>query len=157
MEWSTIVPWQQLEQIEQDLIITTALLKIYQYPILREKIAFRGGTVLNKLYFNMPTRYSEDIGLVQVTGEPIGPTIMMLREVMDSWLGTPKRELSVGNATLSYRTVSDSGFPLKLKMVEKLNNKEFKEDIIPLLSGQEKSFKAEDAYQFIAEKILSKL
>lgn len=93
IEWSSVAPWPQLEQIEQDLIITTALLKIYQHPALRGKIAFRGGTALNKLYFNMPTRYSEDIDLVQVTGEPIGQTIMMLREVMDSWLGSPKREL----------------------------------------------------------------
>ena len=38
--WSAIVPWQSIEQIEQDLIITTALLKIYHHPILREHLLF---------------------------------------------------------------------------------------------------------------------
>ena len=85
-----------LEQIEQDLIITTALLKIYQHPILSEKFAFRGGTALNKLYFNPPTRYSEDIDLVQITSEPIGPMITILREIMDPWLGKPKKRDPLG-------------------------------------------------------------
>jgi len=116
VEWGAIVPWQQPEQIEQDLIITTALVKIYQHPMLREKLAFRGGTALNKLYFNPPTRYSEDIDLVQISSEPIGTTITEIRSVMDSWLGNPKREASAGNVTLSYRTTSDNGLPIKLKI-----------------------------------------
>ena len=116
VEWSAVVPWQQMEQIEQDLIISTALLKIYQHSLLREKVAFRGGTALNKLYFIPPSRYSEDIDLVQIVGEPIGPTITMIREIMDPWLGVPKRSASKGLATLTYRMTSDSGFKMKLKI-----------------------------------------
>jgi len=50
-EWSKFVPWQEPRQVEQDLIITKALLQIYKSDILRENLAFRGGTALNKLYF----------------------------------------------------------------------------------------------------------
>ena len=92
------------------------MLKIYQHPILSEKLAFRGGTALNKLYFNPPTRYSEDIDLVQIDKEPIGPMITILREVIDPWLGKPKRARSENLFTLSYRTTSDSNIPLKLKI-----------------------------------------
>ena len=115
--WSAIVPWQYPEQIEQDLIITTALLKIYQHPILSEKFAFRGGTALNKLYFNPPTRYSEDIDLVQITSEPIGPMVTKLREIIDPWRGKPTRAGPSGKLfTLSYRVTSDNNIPLKLKI-----------------------------------------
>lgn len=116
IEWSAVVSWQQIEQIEQDLIISTALLKIYQHPHLRERVAFRGGTALNKLFFSPPSRYSEDIDLVQIIAEPIGPTITMIREIMDPWLGLPKRSASRGLVTLIYRITSDTGFPMKLKI-----------------------------------------
>lgn len=115
-EWSKIVPWQEPRQVEQDLIITNALLKLYTHPHLRLSLAFRGGTALNKLFFNPPTRYSEDIDLVQTTAEPIGITLDGIRECLDSWLGPPKRSFSSIGVTLVYRVLSDEGFPLKLKV-----------------------------------------
>jgi len=115
-EWSKFVPWQELRQVEQDLIITNALLKIYNHDELREKLAFRGGTALNKLFFYPPSRYSEDIDLVQITKGTIGTTIDQLRSVLDSWLGEPKRNYSNERITLLYRVLSDDGFPIKLKI-----------------------------------------
>lgn len=52
IEWAAIVPWAEPRQVEQDLIITSALLKLYGHDILKETFAFRGGTALNKLFFN---------------------------------------------------------------------------------------------------------
>lgn len=122
LEWTKFVPWQEPRQIEQDLIITNALLKIYAQPQLQENLAFRGGTALNKLYFTPPSRYSEDIDLVQTNAEPIGKTIDALREVMDVWLGEPKRSFSAGGVTLTYRTTSEDGFPIRLKL--EINSRE---------------------------------
>ncbi len=51
LEWTAIVPWKEPLQIEQDLLITNALLKLYANPHLKEVLAFRGGTALNKLFF----------------------------------------------------------------------------------------------------------
>lgn len=116
VEWSNQVPWQEVRQVEEDLIITRALIELYSHPILREKLAFRGGTALNKLVFNPPTRYSEDIDLVQITSEPIGKTIDALRSVMDPWLGQPaKRQPSKIGYTLYYINTSEEGIPLRLK------------------------------------------
>ena len=120
--WKSIAPWNSDAQVEQDLIITNALLKLYTHPSLKLSLAFRGGTALNKLFFNPPTRYSEDIDLVQTTAEPIGSTIDAIREVLDSWLGEPKRSFSDGGVTLVYRVLSDEGFPLKLKI--EINSRE---------------------------------
>lgn len=122
LEWSKVVPWQEPRQVEQDLLITNALLKLYTHPHLRLSLAFRGGTALNKLFFNPPTRYSEDIDLVQTTAEPIGITLDAIREVLDAWLGEPKRSFSNGRVTLVYRVLSDEGFPLKIKI--EINSRE---------------------------------
>ena len=115
-EWSKFVPWQEPRQIEQDLIITAALMKIYNHSELKSLLAFRGGTALNKLFFKPPSRYSEDIDLVQIKSAKIGDTIDLLRSVLDSWLGEPKRNYSEGRISLLYKVTSDDGFPIKLKI-----------------------------------------
>ena len=78
IEWSNHVPWQTNEQIEQDLVICRALVEIFNDDFLAERLAFRGGTALHKLYLQPQPRYSEDIDLVQINAEPIKETIMRL-------------------------------------------------------------------------------
>jgi len=139
-EWAKTVPWQEPRQVEQDLIITNALLKLYTHPALKLSLAFRGGTALNKLFFNPPTRYSEDIDLVQTTAEPIGATMDAIRETLDSWLGEPKRSFSDGRVTLVYRVLSDEGFPLKLKI--EINSREH----FSILGFQDYSFTSDSSW-----------
>jgi predicted nucleotidyltransferase component of viral defense system len=87
--WSAEAPWSDLRQVEQDLIICRALCELFNAPALRGKIAFRGGTAINKLLFRQPLRYSEDIDLVQTHAEPIGATIDAIRDAL-AWLGRCK-------------------------------------------------------------------
>jgi predicted nucleotidyltransferase component of viral defense system len=60
--WSAHAPWPDPRQVEQDLIISRALVEIFNDPLLAAELRFRGGTALNKLHFPQPLRYSEDIG-----------------------------------------------------------------------------------------------
>ena len=62
-----------------------ALIAIFSDPLLKESLAFRGGTALYKLHLKPAARYSEDIDLVQVKAEPAGPTMDALRGVLDPW------------------------------------------------------------------------
>ena len=64
--WTTHAPWLTDAQVEQDLILSRALLAIYSDQELSNKLAFRGGTALHKLFINPAGRYSEDIDLVQI-------------------------------------------------------------------------------------------
>ena len=89
-EWRKQAPWVEDFQVEQDLAISRALVAIFDHPVLRESLAFRGGTALAKLHFRPPARYSEDIDLVQIRAEPAGPMMDSLREVLDPWLGKPQ-------------------------------------------------------------------
>ena len=82
-EWRQQAPWTQDAQVEQDLIISRALIEIFSRPILAENLAFRGGTALYKLHLR-PVRYSEDIDLVQIRAGSIGPILDTLREALNS-------------------------------------------------------------------------
>ena len=84
--WSNVVPWVELRQVEQDLIISRAIVDLFSDPFLREQLRFRGGTALNKLHFPAPIRYSEDIDLVRTTAGPIGPVLDRVRERLEPWV-----------------------------------------------------------------------
>lgn len=106
IEWSNQVPWQTNEQVEQDLVMCRALVEIFSDPFLSERLAFRGGTALHKLYLQPQPRYSEDIDLVQIKEEPFGPIIDRLRERL-SFLGEPARKQKEHNNTLIFRFDSE--------------------------------------------------
>lgn len=88
-EWRTEAPWVQDFQVEQDLIISKALVDIFSDPLLNQSLAFRGGTALYKLFLKPPLRYSEDIDLVQIDAGPAGELMDALRAVLNPWLGKP--------------------------------------------------------------------
>ena len=63
--WRQNAPWPSDAQVEQDLVLSRALVEIFNLPLLSRAFAFRGGTALHKLFLPKPARYSEDIDLVQ--------------------------------------------------------------------------------------------
>ena len=81
-EWSEIAPWKANEQVEQDLIICRSLVELFSDGFIAEKLAFRGGTALHKLFLEPQLRYSEDIDLVQISAEPFGPSIDKIRNLL---------------------------------------------------------------------------
>jgi hypothetical protein len=82
-EWRAHAPWVQDIQVEQDLVICRALVAIFSDPLLKEALAFRGGTALYKLHLKPAARYSEDIDLVQIKAGAAGPMMQALRAVLD--------------------------------------------------------------------------
>ena len=115
-EWRQQAPWPSTAQIEQDLIISKALVCLYNNSHIRNALAFRGGTALNKLFLQPPSRYSEDLDFVQIKQEGIGSTIDSIRDVLDNWLGQPKRKLTERGAKLIYRYQSVENATAKLKV-----------------------------------------
>ncbi|MCE3238339.1 MAG: uncharacterized protein K0R24_1320 [Gammaproteobacteria bacterium] len=109
-------PWPSLTMVEQDLIISRALVELYQQPTIKKALVFRGGTALNKIYINPPSRYSEDIDLVQIKAGPIREIVDTIRIVLDPWLGEPKRKLTDRCVKLLYRFQSSENLPARLKI-----------------------------------------
>ncbi len=123
-EWRQFTPWPTDTQVEQDLIISRALVEIFSNSALASSLAFRGGTALHKLYVKPAARYSEDIDLVQIKQEPIGNVLESLRTTLDSWLGPPKREFNEGLAKLVYRVQSEGLPPITMRIKVEINTRE---------------------------------
>lgn len=116
--WRKNANWQTFEQVEQDLIISRALIDLYNHPHIKEALVFRGGTALNKLFIKPASRYSEDIDFVQKNADPIGQTIDAIREVLKPWLGDPKWKITQRSAKLIYKyeTIDRSFAKLKVEI-----------------------------------------
>ena len=121
--WSAKAPWPDARQVEQDLIICRALCDLFNAPALKGKIAFRGGTAINKLLFKQPLRYSEDIDLVQTQAEPIGTTVDAIRDAL-SWLGKCKREQAGHSMHLVFKFTPEADAQATLKLKVEINTRE---------------------------------
>lgn len=122
--WRAEAPWTQDFQVEQDLVISRALVEIFSHPLLAGSLALRGGTALYKLHLKPAPRYSEDIDLVQVRAEPAGPMMNALREVLEPWLGKPQWKQTEGRVTFAYRFDSEDVPPVRLRLKVEANSRE---------------------------------
>ncbi|MYG19306.1 MAG: hypothetical protein F4208_07005 [Gemmatimonadales bacterium] len=78
--WRTRAPWAQDAQVEQDLVLSRALVEIFSHPLLSEGLAMRGGTAIYKLYRHHVTRALFEQDLVAKLSDPrfaadIGPLL----------------------------------------------------------------------------------
>lgn len=116
-EWRGQAPWVEDAQVEQDLVISRALVEMFSNETIHNALAFRGGTALFKIHLPA-ARYSEDIDLVQISAEPAGPVMEALHETLNPWLGEPKYKQTQGRITFNYRFQSEAipSIPLRLKI-----------------------------------------
>lgn len=116
-QWNKQVPWSDNAQVEQDLIISRALVSIFSDEFLASQLAFRGGTALHKLYLSPQPRYSEDIDLVQINPGPIKPIMFRLGEVLDFMPDRVTKQKRYNN-TMLFRMESEipPTVPLRLKI-----------------------------------------
>jgi predicted nucleotidyltransferase component of viral defense system len=115
-DWRQKAPWPRSAMVEQDLVISRALVDLYSKPEIKKALAFRGGTALNKLFFKPAARYSEDLDFVHIRNEPIGETLSHIRLALDPWLGQAKWTQKQGSAKLFYRFNSADNLALRLKI-----------------------------------------
>jgi len=122
-EWRNLVPWQETDMIELDLVLSRALAEIYNDSYLAENLAFRGGTAIHKLFFNPQRRYSEDIDLVQVKSMPIKEIISRLQKRL-TFMGVPYIKQKANNNTVVFKFNSESTPDVVLKLKIEINCRE---------------------------------
>jgi len=123
-EWRTQANWRTNEQVEQDLIISRAIVEIFSDEFLSSSLAFRGGTALHKLYITPQIRYSEDIDLVQIKSEPINPVLKRIREKL-SFLGTKRTvKQHIHNNTMIYRFDTEIPPIVSMRLKIEINTRE---------------------------------
>jgi predicted nucleotidyltransferase component of viral defense system len=123
-EWRERAPWGLDRQVEQDLVISRALVELFSRRPVVEGLAFRGGTALYKLHLTPAARYSKDIDLVQTRPGGIGPILDAIHATLDPWLGTPRWKQTEGRVTLGYRFDSEEVLPVALKLKVEINSRE---------------------------------
>lgn len=114
--WRVHAKWQTLAMVEQDLVISRALVCLFSDPHIKNALVFRGGTALNKFFIKPPARYSEDIDFVQRKTEPIGATIDTIRKLLKPWLNDPKIKITERSTKIVYQYQAIGGLPAKLKI-----------------------------------------
>ncbi len=87
--WRHHAAWATDAQVEQDLLLTRAMIAIYRDRFLSAQVAMRGGTALHKLHLPPAARYSEDIDLVLVGDRPVAHVERALVRVLEPLLGRP--------------------------------------------------------------------
>jgi predicted nucleotidyltransferase component of viral defense system len=122
-KWQMHTPWKAFYQVEQDLVISRALVEIFSDDFLRENLAFRGGTALHKLYLNPAPRYSEDIDLVQIKEGPIKPIMQRLNDVITFFEEPRKTQVKGHGAKALYRFNSEYE-DIRLRLKLEINCKE---------------------------------
>jgi predicted nucleotidyltransferase component of viral defense system len=122
-KWQEHALWKEFSQVEQDLIISRALVEIFSDDFLRENLAFRGGTALHKLYLNPAPRYSEDIDLVQIKEGPIKPIMDRLNEVITFFEEPRKTQVRGHGAKATYRFASEYE-EIRMRLKLEINCKE---------------------------------
>jgi predicted nucleotidyltransferase component of viral defense system len=123
--WSRVVPWVEMRQVEQDLIISRAIVDLFSDPFLHEQLRFRGGTALHKLHFPVPMRFSEDLDLVRTTSGPVGPIVARIREVLEPWLGHATFDQSPVAPKLRFKALAeDIGSSAEIRVKVEINTRE---------------------------------
>jgi len=122
-EWKKFAPWPEDAQVEQDLVIEKTMLELFSDPFLQDRLAFRGGTALHKMFLKPQVRYSEDIDLVQIEAEPIRDTLAAIRKQLD-FLGKPKIKQKTNNNTLIFRFESEIAPVINLRLKIEINCRE---------------------------------
>ena len=118
--WSEQFPWSEPSMVEQDLLISRALVAIFSDEFLASGLAFRGGTALHKLYLSPQPRYSEDIDLVQINPGPIKPIMFRLGEVL-GFLPDRVTKQKRYNNTMLFRMESEVPPTVQLRLKVEIN------------------------------------
>lgn len=149
--WRSRAPWSRDEQVEQDLVLSRAVVELYSDPLIAQGFAFRGGTALYKLHLDSPQRYSEDIDLVQVAAGSIGTSMTAIHERLDPWLGKPRWKQSRGRVTFLYRFDSEARPVTRLRLKVEINTREH----FTALGLQKQRFEVESSWFAGAADVLT--
>ncbi len=122
--WRKHAPWLDDAQVEQDLLLSRAIVEMFTNETIAKQLAFRGGTALHKLFFNPPGRYSEDIDLVQLEAGPIGPLMTAVHDCLDPWMVKPTTKQGEGRVTLLYRFMTEHEPVEKRRLKIEMNTRE---------------------------------
>jgi len=140
--WQEKAPWQNYSQVEQDLVISRAVIEIFSNAFLKEKFLFRGGTALYKLHMKEPARYSDDIDFVMIAKGRIGPVFNEIRKSLTPFLNETSRAQGKTKAVMTYSYESEFPPPPEKVLKIEINY----EENFCILGKEQKIFEVENPW-----------
>ncbi len=120
-EWPATTPWPDPRHVEQD---RSSGERFATSSTIRGSLsAWRSAAGRRSTSSSLPLRYSEDIDLVQVRAEPIGPTVDMIRRVL-SCLGPCRRKAAAHSMHLVFTFAPEADPTTSLKLKVEINARE---------------------------------
>lgn len=115
IQWGADHPWQTENQIEQDLLLSRAMIEIARDGLLGDELILRGGTAFHKLFLPEPYRYSEDLDYVRATAGGIGEVMRRLTD-LGREMGFDVRTQMGKYPKLYWKFAFEDGVPGKIKV-----------------------------------------
>lgn len=115
IQWGVDHPWQNENQVEQDLLLSRAMIEIANDGLLGQELVLRGGTAFHKLFLPEPYRYSEDLDFVRTTTGGIGGVMKGLT-ALGGELGFDVRTKMGKFPKVYWRFTFEDGKPGKIKI-----------------------------------------
>ena len=115
IQWGADHPWQNENQVEQDLLLSRAMIEISNDELLGRELVLRGGTAFHKLFLPEPYRYSEDLDFVRTTSGGIGDVMKSLTALGEE-LGFDVRTKMGKFPKIYWRFAFEDGKPGKIKI-----------------------------------------
>ncbi len=124
--WRSVAPWSESSQVEQDLVLSRAVVELFSNDFIKENLAFRGGTALHKLFLYPQARYSEDIDLVQLKSGPAKPMLEAIRDQLLFLGGKDHRKVKQNehNCTVYYQFETEMSPPPAMRVKIEINTRE---------------------------------
>ncbi|MDR1266674.1 MAG: nucleotidyl transferase AbiEii/AbiGii toxin family protein [Propionibacteriaceae bacterium] len=113
--WRDTHPWQTDKQVEQDLLLSRAMVEIARHSLLGRELLLRGGTAIQKLHLGSAVRYSEDLDYVRLNPGPLGPIMQALQDIGEAVGLRPSWRLGE-HPKVFWRGTAADGSPLKIKI-----------------------------------------
>ncbi len=114
-QWGVDHPWQNENQVEQDLLLSMAMIEAANDSLLGEELILRGGTAFHKLFLPEPYRYSEDLDFVRTSAGGIGNVMKRLTSLGRD-LGFEVRTRMGQYPKVYWRFTFEDGTPGKIKL-----------------------------------------
>jgi predicted nucleotidyltransferase component of viral defense system len=115
IQWSVSHPWHNENQVEQDLLLSRAMIEVASDRLLGKELVLRGGTAFHKLFLPEPLRYSEDLDYVRMGTGGIGDVMKRLTSLgLD--LGFDVRTKMGMYPKVFWRFEFEDGVPGKIKI-----------------------------------------
>lgn len=113
--WGVNHPWPEIDQIEQDLLLSIAMSEIASDDLLKNELVIRGGTALHKLFTLQPFRYSEDLDYIRTSKGSIGNVMKRLTDIGKNLQFDVSTKMSM-YPKVYWKYVSSSGILSRIKI-----------------------------------------